>query len=63
MVGDSDAGLDVVARMESLRKEIRQHDQRYYLEANPSISDLEYDQLLEELKQLEKQSPELITAD
>ena len=30
MVGDSDAGLDVVARMESLRKEIRQHDQRYY---------------------------------
>lgn len=63
MVGDSDAGLDVVARMESLRKEIRQHDQRYYLEANPSISDLEYDQLLEELKQLEKQNPELITAD
>ena len=32
-------------------------------QANPSISDLEYDQLLEELKQLEKQNPELITAD
>jgi DNA ligase (NAD+) len=52
-----------VARIEKLREEIRHHDQRYYLEAAPEITDLQYDRLLEELKRLEAAHPELITPD
>lgn len=55
--------IDVTARLEQLRSEIRQHDHRYYVLANPIISDLEYDKLLNELKELEHQHPELVTAD
>ena len=47
----------------ALRAEIRAHDRRYYVEAAPTISDLQYDRLLERLKQLEAAHPELITAD
>ena len=47
----------------SLRDEIRRHDELYYLHENPEISDREYDQLLEKLKQLEQEHPELITSD
>lgn len=54
---------EVAARVGELRSEIRQHDYRYYVLANPVISDLEYDKLLSELKRLEEQYPELITAD
>ncbi|MCH8840114.1 MAG: NAD-dependent DNA ligase LigA [Planctomycetes bacterium] len=49
--------------MERLRAEIRAHDRRYYVEAQPTISDLEYDRLLERLKELEAAHPELVTAD
>jgi len=47
--------------VEQLRSEIRAHDRRYYVEADPTISDLEYDRLLEKLKQLEVEHPELVT--
>ncbi len=50
-------------RIESLRDEIRQHDHRYYVLAQPTISDLEYDRLLQQLKALEAIHPEWITAD
>ncbi|MGN6132958.1 MAG: NAD-dependent DNA ligase LigA, partial [Aureliella sp.] len=50
-------------RIEQLREQIRFHDRKYYVEAAPEISDLEYDRLLEELKQLEREHPELVTAD
>jgi DNA ligase (NAD+) len=46
-----------------LRDEIREHDRRYYIEAQPTITDLEYDRLLERLKALEAEHPELITPD
>ena len=46
-----------------LREEIRHHDRKYYVEAAPEISDLEYDRLLQQLQQLEQAHPELITAD
>ena len=49
--------------IESLRREIREHDRRYYVEATPAISDLEYDRLMQRLKELEKQHPDLITPD
>ena len=32
-------------RIEKLREEIRHHDHQYYVEAEPEISDLEYDRL------------------
>ena len=46
-----------------LREEIRHHDHKYYVEAAPEISDLEYDRLIERLKRLEAAHPELITPD
>ncbi len=49
--------------IERLRREIREHDRRYYVEAAPSISDREYDALLERLRALEAEHPELITPD
>jgi DNA ligase (NAD+) len=46
-----------------LRDEIREHDRRYYVEAAPTISDLEYDKLLSRLQALEAAHPELVTPD
>ncbi len=48
-------------RVETLRSVIEYHNHKYYVEANPEISDLEFDQLLKELQELEQQHPELIT--
>jgi DNA ligase (NAD+) len=50
-------------RIESLRREIRYHDRKYYVEDSPEISDYEYDQLMKELESLEAQYPDLITPD
>lgn len=47
----------------SLREQIRQHDYRYYVLADASISDQEYDKLLRRLRDLEEAHPELITPD
>jgi DNA ligase (NAD+) len=46
-----------------LRDEIRRHDRKYYVEAAPEISDLEYDRLIERLKELEAKHPDLVTPD
>jgi len=48
-------------RIEKLRREIEEHDHRYYVLNNPIISDFEYDLLLNELDTLEKKFPSLIT--
>ena len=50
-------------RIEKLRREINEHNQRYYVLNQPEISDFEYDLLLNELETLEKKFPELITED
>lgn len=50
-------------RIEELREEIRGHDYRYYVLAQPVISDQRYDQLFAELKALERDHPEWITPD
>ena len=55
--------MDVKKRINELREEIRYHDRKYYVENNPMISDYEYDKLMDELKKLEKEHPELITPD
>ena len=54
---------DVRKRIEELREQIRFHDYKYYVEAAPVISDLQYDRLMEELRKLEAEHPELITPD
>ncbi|MDY3331762.1 MAG: NAD-dependent DNA ligase LigA [Pelistega sp.] len=55
--------LEVTARLEALREEIRRHDYAYYVKDEPLISDNEYDGLMRELQALEEQYPELVTAD
>ncbi len=50
-------------RIEALRSQLREHDHRYYVLAQPSISDSEYDSLMRELMELEKLHPELLTPD
>ena len=50
-------------KIQKLRDTIRYHDQKYYVENIPEITDYEYDQLLKELQHLEKLHPELITPD
>jgi DNA ligase (NAD+) len=47
----------------SLRREIRRHEELYYVQDNPEISDKEYDELLARLGQLEAAHPELVTPD
>src|ERR1039457_1219417 len=51
------------ARHAQLVEELRQHDHAYYVLAQPTISDREYDRLYHELLDLEKQFPQLITPD
>jgi DNA ligase (NAD+) len=50
-------------RAAELRRLINYHNYLYYVEAKPEISDREFDKLLDELKQLEEQHPDLITPD
>ena len=50
-------------RIEELRDEIRVHEHRYFVENDPTVSDYEFDQLVRELQELERQHPELITPD
>ncbi|NLM96105.1 MAG: NAD-dependent DNA ligase LigA [Halanaerobiaceae bacterium] len=54
---------DIVKRIEELREEIRHHEYCYYVLDSPEISDAEFDLLMRELEELEKEYPELITAD
>ena len=56
-------GDSVQERMDVLRDELRVHDRKYYVEANPVISDHEYDHMMTELKQLEAEHPAWITPD
>jgi DNA ligase (NAD+) len=50
-------------RAEQLRRELHQHNHRYYVLDDPSVSDAVYDALFRELQQLEAQHPELRAAD
>ena len=49
--------------IENLRAEIDRHNQLYYQNDAPEISDFEFDKLLQRLKELETEHPELITPD
>src|SRR3954468_10447443 len=54
---------EAAKRVSVLRKEIAEHDRRYYQEAAPSISDREYDGLYRELVDLEAEFPNLASPD
>lgn len=54
---------DAKQRIDELRRAIWRHNRLYYVEAHPEISDRDYDRLMEELQELERNFPALITAD
>lgn len=56
---ETDDESRVEARMRELAQEIERHDRLYYEDASPEISDREYDNLVDELEQLEEEHPDL----
>ena len=54
---------NIIKELSQLKKEIQEHNRRYYVEDSPSVSDYEYDMLMRRLKEIEKEHPELITSD
>lgn len=55
--------MDVQKEIISLRRELEKHNRLYYVEDAPVISDYEYDMLMQRLKALEAEHPELVTPD
>ena len=55
--------FDAAQRAAELRRELNYHNHRYYVLDDPVIADGDYDRLLEELRALEAERPELQTAD
>ena len=51
--------MDEKQRIEQLRRELHEHNHRYYVENQPSISDYDFDQLMHELQELEARHPEM----
>ena len=54
---------DVAARVDDLRQQIAYHNERYHTLDSPEIADAEYDLLVRELLQLEREHPELVSAE
>jgi DNA ligase (NAD+) len=54
---------DAADRIEHLRAEIRENSYRYYILDDPTVSDAQFDALVEELRRLESEHPELVTPD
>jgi DNA ligase (NAD+) len=54
---------NVAERAEELRAELREHGRRYYVLDDPIIGDDQYDALLDELRAIESEHPDLLTAD
>lgn len=54
---------DFRSELENLRADIERHNELYFQKAEPEISDFEFDQLLERLKTIESEHPELVTPD
>ena len=46
----------MINRIQSLVKQLNQYRNEYYNDNNPTVSDYEYDNLFDELKQLEEQT-------
>jgi DNA ligase (NAD+) len=50
--------MNIKTRIEKLRRELERHNRLYYLEANPEITDFEFDTMLRELQELEAKHPD-----
>ena len=50
-------------QIEKLREEIRRHEYLYYVQDEPEISDIKFDQKMKELQRLEAKHPDLLTPD
>jgi DNA ligase (NAD+) len=61
--GREKTSSDVQKRHAQLCEEIERHNRLYYVEARPEITDVEFDALLRELKDLERDHPDLVTPD
>jgi DNA ligase (NAD+) len=57
------ASKEIEKKIESLRDQIRHHEYRYFVLDDPGISDFDFDKLVEQLKKLEAEHPDLITPD
>ncbi|MFN0159576.1 MAG: NAD-dependent DNA ligase LigA [Bacteroidota bacterium] len=57
------ASRQINQRAEQLRQELHEHDYRYYVLAEPTIADEQYDVLMKELQGIEREYPELQTPD
>jgi len=57
------AAQDAARKIDALREKIRHHEYLYYVLDQPEISDADFDQLMQQLKQLEAGHPELVTPD
>ncbi|HEX6998678.1 MAG TPA: NAD-dependent DNA ligase LigA [Gammaproteobacteria bacterium] len=63
MASPSSAPKDVVAEIEQLRRTIEEHNYAYFVLDAPVVPDAEYDRLMNRLRQLEAEHPELVTPD
>ncbi len=55
--------MTLQAKLETLRNTLRQYEYEYHVIDNPSVPDSEYDRLFHQLKALELEHPDLVTAD
>jgi DNA ligase (NAD+) len=55
--------MDPASRIAELRRQIRYHEERYYVANQPEISDAQFDELMQELQQLESEHPDLVSVD
>jgi len=62
-MSSSDPDKKIAKKIEALRDKIRHHEYLYYVLDAPEISDADFDKLMNELKRLEAEHPELITPD
>jgi len=55
--------MDIQQELIKLRREIEHHNKLYYVYDKPTISDYDYDMLMQRLKAIEAEHPELVTPD
>src|SRR5437763_8160263 len=54
---------NILDELEALRDEIRRHEHLYYVLDAPEVPDAEFDRLMQQLKKIEAEHPELVTPD
>ncbi|MFV0506708.1 MAG: NAD-dependent DNA ligase LigA [Bacteroidales bacterium] len=50
--------MSIEKKIQELRSELNKHNRLYYVESNPEISDFQFDSMMKELEQLEKENPQ-----